>query len=45
MLKLFLIDRDGLVREIYALDYLHAAMMVNDIETLLMEDRAPLAGR
>ncbi len=45
MLKLFLIDRDGVVREIYALDYLHPAMMINDIETLLMEQRAgPLAG-
>ncbi len=38
MLKLFLIDRHGIVREIYALDYLHPAMMVNDIETLLIED-------
>jgi len=46
MLKLFLIDRDGVVREIYALDYLHPAMMLNDIETLLMEERAgPVAGR
>jgi cytochrome oxidase Cu insertion factor (SCO1/SenC/PrrC family) len=43
MLKLFLIDRDGTVREIYALDYLHPAMMLNDIETLLLEQRA--AGR
>jgi len=43
MLKLFLIDRNGIVREIYALDYLHPAMMVNDIETLLMEeDAAPI---
>jgi protein SCO1 len=39
MLKLFLIDRNGVVREIYALDYLHPAMMINDIETLLMEER------
>jgi cytochrome oxidase Cu insertion factor (SCO1/SenC/PrrC family) len=38
MLKLFLIDRRGIVREIYALDYLHPAMMVNDIETLLLEE-------
>lgn len=40
MLKLFLIDRTGVVREIYALDYLHPDMMMNDIETLLLEERA-----
>ncbi len=40
MLKLFLIDPNGIVREIYALDYLHPAMMINDIETLLMEQNA-----
>lgn len=40
MLKLFLIDRSGIVREIYSLDYLHPAMMLNDIETLLMEETA-----
>ena len=40
MLKLFLIDRWGVVREIYALDYLHPDMMMNDIETLLLEERA-----
>ena len=45
MLKLFLIDRDGIVREIYALDYLHPAMMINDIETLLMEQNAKSVGR
>lgn len=39
MLKLFLIDRAGIVREIYALDYLHPDMMMNDINTLLLEDR------
>jgi cytochrome oxidase Cu insertion factor (SCO1/SenC/PrrC family) len=43
MLKLFLVDRDGIVREIYALDYLHPAMMLNDIETLLIEERRPRA--
>lgn len=37
MLKLFLIDGSGAVREIYALDYLHPAMMLNDIDTLLIE--------
>jgi cytochrome oxidase Cu insertion factor (SCO1/SenC/PrrC family) len=40
MLKLFLIDRGGVVREIYALDYLHPDMMVNDINTLLLEEKA-----
>lgn len=43
MLKLFLIDPSGVVREIYALDYLHPDMMVNDIETLLLEERAAAA--
>ena len=45
MLKLFLIDRDGVVREIYALDYLHPAAMLNDIETLLAEERRYARGR
>jgi cytochrome oxidase Cu insertion factor (SCO1/SenC/PrrC family) len=40
MLKLFLIDREGRVREIYALDFLHPDMMLNDIDTLLMEAAA-----
>lgn len=40
MLKLFLIDRGGVVREIYALDYLHAEMMINDINTLLLEEKS-----
>jgi hypothetical protein len=33
------------VREIYALDYLHPAMMINDIETLLLEDASPAGPR
>jgi protein SCO1/2 len=45
MLKLFLIDRTGMVREIYALDYLHPDMMINDIETLLLEEREAPARR
>ena len=40
MLKMFLVDRDGVVREIYTLAYLQAEVMFNDIETLLLE-RAP----
>jgi cytochrome oxidase Cu insertion factor (SCO1/SenC/PrrC family) len=38
MLKMFLIDRHGLVREIYALAYLQPDVMFNDIRTLVMED-------
>jgi protein SCO1/2 len=37
MLKLFLIDAAGTVREIYALDYLQPEVMLNDIRTLRME--------
>jgi len=40
MLKLFLIDAAGTVREIYALDYLQPEVMLNDIRTLRMEGRA-----
>ena len=41
-LKVFLIDRDGRVREIYSTAYLLPAMIVNDIRTLEME-RQPAA--
>lgn len=44
MLKLFLLDRDGFVREIYALDYLHPMMILNDVETLLLEERRTETG-
>jgi protein SCO1 len=37
VLKLFLIDKDGWVREIYTTSYLIPQVVVNDIETLLME--------
>ncbi len=37
MLKMFLIDRHGQVREIYSLAYLQPQVMINDIRTLLME--------
>jgi cytochrome oxidase Cu insertion factor (SCO1/SenC/PrrC family) len=40
MLKLFLIDRQGWVREIYSTDFLHPEAMLNDIRTLLMEEDA-----
>jgi protein SCO1/2 len=37
VLKVFLIDRDGFVREIYNSTFLHPHSVLNDIETLLME--------
>ena len=37
MLKLFLIDATGVVREIYSLAFVHPEVMLNDIQTLLME--------
>jgi len=38
VLKLFLIDKDGWVREIYTTSYLVPQVVVNDIKTLLIED-------
>ena len=40
VLKVFLIDRRREVREIYTTAYLLPAVVMNDIETLLMEDAA-----
>jgi protein SCO1/2 len=40
MLKLFLVDRDGRVREIYSTAFLHVDVMLNDIRTLVMEEDA-----
>lgn len=40
MLKLFLIDRDGRVREVYSTAFLHPEAMLNDIRTLVMEEDA-----
>jgi len=37
MLKLFLMDATGVVREIYSLAFVHPEVMLNDIKTLLME--------
>jgi cytochrome oxidase Cu insertion factor (SCO1/SenC/PrrC family) len=37
MLKVFLIDRDGNVREIYSLAFLQPDVMFNDMRTLAME--------
>ena len=38
VLKLFLIDKDGWVREIYTTSYLVPRVVVNDVKTLLIED-------
>ena len=39
VLKVFLIDRAGDVREIYSSNFLHPQVVLNDIETLLAEER------
>jgi cytochrome c peroxidase len=38
ILKVFLIDRDRRVRNIYSLGFLHPAIALNDVRTLLLED-------
>ena len=43
MLKMFLIDRTGVVREIYTLAFLQPAVIVNDIQTLYLEEHAGAA--
>jgi protein SCO1 len=40
MLKMFLIDQAGIVREIYTLSFLQPAVIMNDIRTLSLEGRA-----
>jgi protein SCO1/2 len=40
VLKVFLIDRAGYIREIYTSTFLHPQTVLNDIETLTMEERA-----
>ena len=37
VLKVFLIDADGFVREIYSSTFLHPRTVLNDLDTLLME--------
>jgi hypothetical protein len=37
-LKAFLIDRERRVRQIYSSDFLHPALVINDVKTLMMED-------
>jgi cytochrome oxidase Cu insertion factor (SCO1/SenC/PrrC family) len=43
VLKVFLIDRAGFVREIYSSMFLHPKTVLNDIETLVLEERAAVA--
>jgi protein SCO1 len=40
VLKVFLIDRAGFVREIYSSEFLHPRAVLNDVETLVLEERA-----
>jgi protein SCO1 len=40
VLKVFLIDRSGSVREIYSTSFLHTQILINDITTLLLEQGA-----
>jgi protein SCO1 len=40
MLKMFLIDRTGMVREIYTLAYLQPEVILNDIRTLYLEEKS-----
>jgi cytochrome c peroxidase len=37
ILKVFLIDRERRVRQIYSADSLHPALVINDVKTLMME--------
>lgn len=39
MLKVYLIDAGGSVREIYSTSFLHPTILLNDIKTLLLEKR------
>jgi protein SCO1/2 len=45
LLKVFLIDARGKVREIYTTAYLMPDVVLNDIQTLLMEGAPPARGR
>jgi cytochrome oxidase Cu insertion factor (SCO1/SenC/PrrC family) len=40
VLKVFLIDRSGSIREIYTSTFLQPQVVMNDIKTLLMEQGA-----
>lgn len=38
MLKVFLIDHQRRVRQIYGSDFLHPSLVINDVKTLMMEE-------
>lgn len=40
MLKVYLIDADGKVREIYSTSFLHPTVLMNDIRTLMIERKS-----
>jgi cytochrome c peroxidase len=39
VLKVYLIDRQQRVRNIYSVSFLHPALVINDVKTLLLEER------
>lgn len=43
MLKVFLLDAQGQVREIYSAAFLHPGVIVNDLRTLALQTRLPAA--
>lgn len=45
MLKVFLLDKGGRVREIYSADFLHPEVIVNDLRTLALELTGPQPSR
>ncbi len=45
LLRLYLVDRTGWIREIYGLGFLDPRVLVNDVRTLLLEEERAGAGR
>ena len=45
LLRVYLIDRDKMIRNIYSVSFLHADTVVNDLLTLLAEDASRNSGR
>jgi len=45
LLKVFLLDRQGQVREIYSTAFLHPDVILNDLRTLALESAGPLLAR
>jgi cytochrome oxidase Cu insertion factor (SCO1/SenC/PrrC family) len=37
--RAFLVDREGLIRNIYSLDFFDPALVLNDVRTLLLEEQ------